>query len=238
MPALPLLFALALAAPAAPAGVSPEVHGLVARCVDAYGGPRAVARMARARHEGSITSSVLHPGAPGRMVRTYQRPGRLRVEIAYPDGAREVRVLDGGKGWRDGAPADGARLAAMILQAARLDLPSLLAAWEARVVDLGTAELDGRTLRVLALEVAPGLVVEAHLDPASGRILRSRGATVGAAAPLELVTTYSDFRKVDGVLVPFREGSWANGVRTGESVVEVVAFPAAVDAATFQPDAG
>lgn len=232
---LPLLFALSFSAPPAPQGVNPEVHALVVKCVDAYGGPKAVARMARARHEGTVTSQVLHPGAPGRLARAYQRPGRLRVEIAYPDGAGEVRVLDGSQGWRDGEPAHGGRLVAMILQAARMDLPSLLAAWEARVRDLGAVDLDGKVLRALALEVAPGVVVEAHLDPATGRILRSRGGTTGGGPGLAFVTTYSDFRVVDGVLVPFREGNWANGTSTGETVLATVTFPPAFEDGTFRP---
>ena len=41
---------------------------------------------------------------------------------------------------------------------------------------------------------------------------------------VEFVTTYSDFRTVDGVLVPFREGNWANGKTTGETVLERVSF--------------
>lgn len=45
----------------------------------------------------------------------------------------------------------------------------------------------------------------------------------------------SDFRTVDGVLVPFREGNWANGNATGETVLEKVALPAALPPGTFEP---
>jgi hypothetical protein len=53
--------------------------------------------------------------------------------------------------------------------------------------------------------------------------------------PLEFVTTYSDFRKVDGVLVPFREENWANGQTTGETVLRKVEFPKALPPAAFAP---
>jgi hypothetical protein len=194
----------------------------VDRCVAAYGGKAALARAAAVVHEGTVTS-IMHPGVTGRIGRAYARPGKLRVELAYPGEPGEIRVLDGSHGWRDGAEAAGPPLVAMMLQAARLDLPALLDAWIARVKERGTLEQDGKKLRVLALEIAPGLEVEAALDPATGRILRSRGAST-AGQKVEFVTTYSDFRTVDGVLVPFREGNWANGKTTGETVLERVAF--------------
>jgi hypothetical protein len=231
----PLAVALALAAPPAPPGVSPEVHALVTSCVAAYGGPRAVARMARIRQEGTVTSEVLHPGTPGRIARAYQRAARLRVEIAYPDAPAEVRVLDGDKGWRFGQPVEGPFLTSMLLQAARMDLPGLLAAREERIQDRGTAAVGGKQVRILALPLSPGLVIEAHLEPDTGRIVRSRGAAEGAGPQMSFETTYSEFRQVDGVLVAFREENWANGRTTGETRLEKVSFPRDLPPETFRP---
>jgi hypothetical protein len=226
----PLVSLALLAAPPAAEGVAP----LVRRCVDAYGGKAALATSARVREVGTVTS-ILHPGTIGRIGRVYARSGRLRVEIAFGPGEPEIRVLDGSRGWRDGQPVTGPRLAAMLLQAARLDLPALLDAWTAKVEDRGTLELGGRKLRVLAVEPAPGLVVEAALDPATGRILRSRGASRDPAMPLEFVTTYSDFETVQGVLVPMREENWANGKSTGVTILQDVSFPDGFPEAAFRP---
>jgi hypothetical protein len=208
---------------------------LVQRCVAAYGGKGALATAARSRVEGSVTSVVLHPGETGKIVRAYERPGRLRVEIAYPGGPPEIRVLDGGKGWRNGEDATGPRLDAMILQAARLDLPALLDAQQTRLKDGGTGEIAGKKVRLLAVEPAHGLLVEAAIDPATGRILRSRGASTGSMPPIEFVTTYSEFRKVQGVLVPMREENWANGKSTGVTRIRKVTFPKAMPEGTFRP---
>jgi hypothetical protein len=212
--------AVAVVTPASPGPA--DVAALVRRCVEAYGGKAALAKAARVRQEGSVTS-LLHPGEKGRMVRVYERPGRLRVEIAYPSGGGEVRALAGGRGWRDGEEASGPRLAAMILQAARLDLIALLSSPDSKVTAAG------------AVEPAPGLVVEAAIDPASGRILRSRGASRDPAAPIEFVTTYSGFVRVNGVLVAMREENWANGRSTGETVLEKVEFPSALPEGMFEP---
>jgi hypothetical protein len=236
VPLAPLVaFALALAAPAAAGAPSdhPAVTVVVDRCVEAYGGKKALARAASVRQEGRVTS-LLHPGATGRITRAYERPGRLRVEIAWPGDEPEVRILDGSRGWRNGEEVESARLASMLLQAARLDLPALISAWRARLQDLGSAEVDGKVLRVLALRPAPGIVVEAALEERTGLIVRSRGSSRDAAMPLEFVTSYGDFRKVDGLLVPFHEDNWANGRSTGETnldKVELVPLPPG----TFRP---
>lgn len=240
---LTLAVAVAAASPAPPArpaaagGPSRShegVRSLVGRCVTAYGGKAALARAAVVLEEGTVTS-LLHPGETGRIGRTYVRPGKLRVETKFPGGPGEIRVLDGGKGWRDGEAVDGPRLAAMILQAARMDLPALLSAWVDRVEDRGDGEVDGRRVRILALKPAPGLVLLAEIDVSTGRVLRSRGSSVDPGMPLAFETTYGDFRKVEGVLVPFLERNWANGRATGETVLEKVSFPSRLPDAHFRP---
>jgi hypothetical protein len=211
-----------------------DVAALLRRCVDAYGGRAALARAGTTRQEGRVTS-LLHPGQDGRIVRLYERPGRLRVETLYPDGAGEARVLDGGRGWRNGEEVAGPRLAAMLLQAFRVDVPALLSAWEAKVEDRGPGEVEGRKVRLLAIEPAPGLALVAEVDVETGRVLRSRGASVDPGMPLAFETTYGDFRKVEGVLVPHHERNWANGRSTGETVLEKVEFPKSLPAGSFRP---
>jgi len=228
-----LAIAVLLAAPAAsPAATSAEVSALVQRCVAAYGGPTALQMASRVRHQGLVTS-LLHPGEKAAIVRLYDRARGLRVEVGWTSGA-ESRILSGGRGWREGQPVEGPPLWAMLLQGARLDLPALLVAARGQVVDLGEVQHDGKTLRALAVGLGSGLMVEADIDPTTGRILRSRGASSGTP-PVEFVTTYSDFRKVDGMLVAFREGNWANGRATGETVLTGVTFLEKVPERAFAP---
>jgi hypothetical protein len=208
------------------------VAALLRRCLAAYGGPTALQAASKVRQEGTVTS-IRHPGEQARLVRTYDRVRGLRVQVGWRD-RPESRLVVQGRGWRDGEEVQGPPLTAMLLQAARLDLPALLQASAATVLDRGTIRHEGRTLRALAVVLQPGVSVEADLDPGSGRILRSRGAAAGPPS-VEFVTTYDDFRTVDGVLVPFREGNWANGAATGETVLRTVRFLYAAPEATFTP---
>ena len=59
---------------------------------------------------------------------------------------------------------------------------------------------------------------KATLDPATGHILKS----TGKAAGVEFTTTYSDFRKVEGLLFAFREDNTAQGMKTGTNEISKV----------------
>lgn len=253
MTALPAALALAavLAAGDAPGPVEPEpaapraapeaspaekepAAALIRRSMAAYGGERARVRLGRVKAVGKITSA-LHPGEAGRYVRVFSRGGRLRLEVGFPGSSPEVRVLDGARAFRYGEPAPGPVVATLQLQAARLDLPALLLEWEPRVVDQGEVTHEGRKVRVLGIEIAAGMRVEAGIDPGSGRILYVRGLARAGPRELELFTVYHDFRTVDGVLVPFREEGWANGEPTGDVELSTVEFPDDLPESAFEP---
>ncbi len=226
---------VATAAEAAPASLAP----LVAKVLQAYGGREALQRARAVRQEGTVTSSLR--GSAGHLLRLYQRPGSLRVEIAYPGHAPEVRVVSGGRvgqggyGDRDGREVTGTPMhAAMVLQAARMALPLSLAEEGAQVVDLGTVERGGKSLRALGLAVEKGIQVVTEIDPSTGLVLRSEGAMPGPGGTrIEFATEYADFRRVGGVLFPFREENWARGQHTGATVLSRIEVLAAAPDGAF-----
>jgi len=211
-----------------------SVAALIRRSMDAYGGSRAQVRLGCVRVTGNARSP-LHPDEAGRVIRIFARSNRLRLEVAYPGSAPEVRILDGPRAFRYGEPASAAVAAMLQLQAARLDLPALLEEWEPRVEDLGEVAHEGQQLRVLGLEIAAGVKLEAGLEPRTGRILYVRGLAGNGPRPLEVFTVYRDFREVDGVLFPFREEGWANGEPTGEVEISQVEFLDEPPEKAFEP---
>ncbi len=219
---------------AAVAPPSSPVPALVDRVVAAYGGREALEKGPVVVQEGEITAHA--PGEVGRVTRIYERPRHLRVTIGYPGGASEQRILDGDRAWRDrrevtGTPPHGA----MSLQAARLELPLSLLAGVARVADEGTVEVDGKRLRVLRLPLGEGASLAAEIDEATGRIERTVARMPGGDVPLEFVTVYSDFRKVQGILVPFREENHVHGRHTGTTVLRRVEFLPEAPTGAFRP---
>src|SRR5512146_1004510 len=133
-PILLLVASLGLAAPTG--GPASSAASVIDRVVETYGGRAALASHPVVVQEGEVAAHA--HGDVGRVTRILARPWRLRVAIRYPGGATERRILDGQRGWRDGREVTGSpALAAMLLQAARVDLPFLLHEARARVVDAG-----------------------------------------------------------------------------------------------------
>jgi hypothetical protein len=181
----------------APAPRTLPLEALLARCLDAYGGPPAL-RIQAVRQRGRTTSALRGHGT---VERSFVVPDRLRVETSFLGGAGEVRVLAGDRGWRNGEPVAGPGYQAMVLQAARLALPRLLIEGRGQLVDRGVVERGESSLRLLELPLKEGMTLAVEIDEESGRILGSRGS-VGA---LVFETRYSDFRRVGDVWFPFRE---------------------------------
>jgi len=172
----------------------------------------------------------------GRLTRIYERPRRLRVTISYPGSRAEQRILDETRGWRDGREVTGTPpQQAMILQAARMDLPLALAASVERLVDEGIIERDGRSLRALTLPLGAGLSVTAEIDPVSGRIERAVARMPGGPGSIEFVTAFSDFRKVEGLWMAFREESFVNGRRSATTTLRHVEFLPEAPTGAFRP---
>jgi len=215
---------------------SGDIERLVAQTIKAYGGEKALRNAPAVRHTGQVTSRM-RGGATGSIFREFERPNRLRVVIRYGS-ETEDRVYDGKTGWRQGKIVTGPPLDAMVLQAARMDLPLILLDRKKDLVDRGPTAYEGMEVRTLELPLGGGLALTVDIDPASGRIVRSsgrggRGGTGGI--PLEFITSYSDYRIVDGILSPFREGNFANGFVTGETTLSKVEVLKSLPPGTFQP---
>ena len=219
---------LAVAPAANHAGASALINKLVAE----YGGKKRVAAARVLRQKGRVATETRGTAVLGR---AFERPDRLRVELKYPDNT-EVRVLDGASAFRGGQPVGGPMRDAMLLQAARLDLPALLDEARGRVGDLGEQQRGGLTLRALLVPLGGGLEITVFVDERSGRILRSEGSVpAGAMGRLDFWTNYSDFRRVKGMLFPFAEENFASGTRTGRTQLETIEIVDALPASTWTP---
>jgi len=144
-----------------------------------------------------------------------------------------VRLLNGAKGWRNGQETSGVSYEAMVLQAARLDLPWLLLKYKTKLVDKGPVERDGRQLQLLQLPLENGLLVSAGIEPTTGHILCSSGRTRTGSMTFE--TAYDDLRTVEGVLFAFKETNTAQGTKTAETLLSKIQILKEAPGDAFRP---
>lgn len=200
---------------------------VVEKILQAYGGRNALQHIKTIKHSGSIQSYRL--GKTGNLDRLFQRPGTLRVDIAYPGGPTEQRLTTTQGAWRDGHPATVPMHEAMTLQAARFRLPLLLT--EKPVIVLGE---EGGKLH-LGMKLSETTAMEVYVDPKNWRILRSVGRMVMSGMNMAFTADYSDFRKVGGVLFAYREDLTAMGMRTGQVQLKSIEINPKTGPADFMP---
>lgn len=203
-----------------PVRTEEDLSAFIDQTIAAYGGAQALQKASTVLSQGRVTSAA-RGGREGVMARLASPPMRLRVEVMYGPGDGELRVVDGPRGWRDGVAVTGPALEAMQLQAARLELPLSLLDRRAIVRDVGSALREGVRVRVLELPLSGTMSLLVEIDASTHRIVRSMGRTTGPR-PLDFVTSYFDYRKVNGVLFAFTEKNLAMGRPTGDTVFEKI----------------
>ena len=201
---------------------------LLAKIAVAYGTTAPAAIL----EEGTTTS---FRRGDGKLLRQYQSPDRFSIRIDYSTGS-ETRVMVGEKTWQQGVPANPILRGAIALQVARIALPWNMLAKRSSLVDLGPVSAEGGNnghAIEFPLEEQLKLIVE--VDPASGRILRSRGIYRMGEGTMEFATAYTDFRTVNGRLHAAREEHYAMGQHTGYSVIGKVSYPRSLPDSAFTP---
>ncbi len=225
---------LGIAAAAATAGTAGPAFSPNA-IVEAYGGEGVLERFQAFRTDAEVVARMR--GGKGRVRRDLAAPGRLRVEIAYP-GTTEVRILDGDLGWRGDAggarAVEGPPRTAMVYQFLRSAVPWVFVEYAGRFVDRGTRADAGGTLRAVGLPWSPELDLTYWIQEETRRVVRVEGVLRMGNAKSIFATEYGDFRRVEGLLVPFSEENYASGQHTGTTQVLSVSF-APPDLGPFSP---
>lgn len=206
---LPLLVAaLSAVTIAEPAAQAPTVEEIVARHVDACGGLKKIQSIQTLREKGYVTA-----GADRRalVTRERKRPDHTRFEFTV-QGVTGVFVSDGVHGWRmspfEGDDTPTPLPAGVVEEAAEQgDIEGPLVDWKAKghQVDLvGRESVGGREAYKLKLTLKSGAVRYEYLDVKSFRRLRTDSTRQVRGRTVQIQTTYSDYKKVRGILFPRR----------------------------------
>lgn len=211
-----------------------EIRTLVDQIVTEYGGVDAMRHVEGYFAEGTIQAAQTQILSPTR--RWFQRPDCLLLELDY-SGKPEWRLTRGLKGWTgpgggDWKPAGPPRIWPMRLQTVRFDLPLRLLEQESA---LEMMLPDEKGWPVLRLTVDEGLHMEYHVDPEAHRIRQVMMVMDGPPA-MVFQADYADFRRVEGVLFPHHEETWASGTMTSMIRVNTITInPAGLDARVSEP---
>jgi len=233
-----LIFALTIILVPFPAAADEELDLVIDRVIQAYGGAK-VDTIRSYRMEGII--SARRRKIEGSMKRTFRRSQSLKVEIDYPANP-EVRILDGDRGWRTDPKegtireVEGALYKSMVLQAARANIPWILVENWSDIREIPGRIIDNRMTMGLELTIGQGMLMRFYINPTTHLVIHSQAILNTPQLKTYFETAYSNFRKVRGVMFPFREKNFASGFQTGTTVINKINInPADVNRGTFRP---
>jgi hypothetical protein len=193
-----------------PSAKSAEIGPTVARAVAAAGGLDALTRVTTVKAESRTVMST--PGGPLTATTTtyVEYPGKMRVDAQLPDGV-VTQTIAGGTAWfRD---ANGPRDAPAGIRS-EMAL-SLLRDWIALLRAAATDRLKGKRLPdgtglagrpVHVVELWSGDLppIRLSIDGESGRMLSLSYESRAASGTDRTTETFTDFRQVAGLQVPYR----------------------------------
>jgi zinc protease len=217
----------------------PAAVALLKQVVDAKGGLDALKRV-RTVVADADTAFQMQQGTVSSTTRTYvMYPDKFRVD-AQVNGAEVLQVYNAGVAWvRDPAGVHDAPspMRDDFANSVRRDtIPMLIGASEGRYAARVLPEegRNGRVLRVLEIS-GEGLAPVRLLVDATGLITRQSFETAGPEGrPVQVEEAFSDYRAVNGVMVPFKAELVRNGRLMLTRTLRSVTLNSPVDEALFQ----
>ena len=185
---------------------------LLYEMIGAYGGAENLSKLASYVSVWDIEVRV-RP-RKGKAINSVELPDKLRVELIYPKSS-ETRVINATKGFKSYnreplKEVAGPRLDSMKLQLMRLYTPLVL---QMKLNSITLSEAGG--YRLLTLKEG-SLTAIYHVNSATFTIDKVIGRLNMGGREMEFLTEYSDFKKVNGVLMHHRENKFAAGMNTAE----------------------
>ncbi|MGH9314952.1 MAG: hypothetical protein ACRD09_07540 [Vicinamibacterales bacterium] len=224
-------------AAAAPSAAAPSIDAIVAKNLQAKGGEAKLKAVQSMRMSGRVTIQ----GMDLNMSIMTKRPNMMRQEMQFQD-KKVVMGFDGTTVWTIN-PLMGSEApqemtgpqADMTKEQAEFDGP--LVDWKAKghsVEFVGTEEVGGAKAHKLKLTKKSGQVQHLYLDADSGIELKTTVQMPQGATTMTVETEMSDYRSVDGIMMPHALKTSINGMPTGSIIVEKIELNAPVDDAQFK----
>jgi len=211
-----------------------DEKSIVSKIIDAYGGKENLARVISILSEGRIKNFFSKD--EGTYVRYIKRDRKLYVDIKYSRTA-EKRILNGDKGYRESggkvSEVKGPSYDAMVYQYNQLDLPYGFIDNTLKATYLRNDSLNGVAVEVLKVSDKYRHDIEVYVSAKDFLILKVVGSFGKGDSTMSLGAEFSDFRKVDGILLPFKIINYADSKKISETEITKYSINPAIDESAY-----
>jgi outer membrane lipoprotein-sorting protein len=228
--------AAAVFAQPAVSGALPTVDTLVAKNLQAKGGEAKLKAIQTMRMSGRVSIQ----GMELPMTIAAKRPNLMRQEMQIQD-KRIVTAFDGQKAWMIN-PMMGTESAQELtgpqadMAKDQADFDGALVDWKAKghTVELvGLEEVGGVKAQKIKVTKKNGQVQYFFLSPDTGLEIKTTTEVLQGGSTMTVETELSEYRSVDGIMLPHALKTSINGTPTASIVVEKIELNAPLDESTF-----
>jgi hypothetical protein len=213
-----------------------EDGSITDKIIAAYGGRERIANVMSVAAEGRIRASMRSEAGIYR--RALRRDRRLFVNVLYGR-STERWLLDSTRGFRDTngdvEEVFGHRYHAIVDQYNELNLPFGLLDNTFTITELGRAALRGTEVSILQLVDRAGNRIDAYVSTEDYLIIKCTSTFENGLQSLNLSSEFSDFRRVEGILFPFRIINYVQGDIINEITIRAYLLNAPIDDVQFKP---
>jgi hypothetical protein len=213
-----------------------NVTSLTADILHAYGGRKVLENVRSVYMKGKIRAFAFDD--KGTYEYYLKRGRKLRVNVRYTRSTEE-RILKGNKGYESSGAGftlvSGERYLGVLYQYKQIDLPYSLLNDEYKISYQGKEDVSGRKAYVLGLDSAEGPYMTIYVDAKSFFIIKVSGLFSMGSATMTLSAEFSDFRRVQGIMLPYQINNFAGNQKIAETAVEKYEINRDIEDSLFQP---
>jgi len=213
-----------------------DENALIQKIIAAHGGRENLSKVRAMSALGHIKK--LFPFDEGPYFRVMKRERKLFVDIKYSR-FEEKRILNSKKGYRatgrDIEEVTGPPYDAMVYQYNQLDLPFGLLDGSFSVISQRKENIDGREAEVLQLKDHFGYAIDVYVNPDDSMILKVIGYFQTGDSRRSLGAEFSDYKAVEGILLPSKIINYANDFKLSETDIMKYKINPQIDEDIFTP---
>jgi zinc protease len=224
---------------AASADAKAKGQALLAKAVEGLGGAAAIDGLKTYVSEGEMTVKTPQGEFTLKTKETMMPPDRFRQDMTLPMGQMAM-VIAGGEAFMVSPQGEQTMPASMRQQAEEqlAHVPLLLLRHRAEPgfeVSAAGEGKSGDAATALLTIAFKGRTTTYGLDPQTGRVLSVSFRGAGPdGVPGDIVHTFSDFRPVSGLTMPFKQSTTLNGEGNAQATTSAITVNAAVDDAVWK----
>lgn len=226
-----------ISAQSAAAAAAPTVDALIAKNLQAKGGEAKLKAIQSMRMSGRVSIQ----GMELPMTITAKRPNLMRQEMQIQD-KKIVTAFDGEKAWWIN-PMTGSETAQELtgpqadMAKDQSDFDGALIDWKAKghTVELaGTEDVGGVKTHKLKVTKKNGQVQYFYLDPESGIEVKTATQMPQGGTTMSVETELSDYRSIDGIMLPHALKTSINGSQTASITVDKIELNVPLEETLFK----